>query len=265
VTGPDDLTALSLEQLIAAHPRWLEVLEHFGLNVCCESARTLAAACRARSLSLDEVSSALRAAASVIDTGGWTDLDPVSLAAHVVSAHHQFEAAEIGELLALAGRVASGHGDSEGALDRVRALLREARAAFANHLMATEQRLFPAIGHLAQGRIGFAFGSVTGLVRELATANEQFVRAVTSAGAAMRAAGLGTASNCPSTQRLLSDVQRLERDVILHVRKENTALFPALVRLEMTLLTPAEAAATVAARPATPARQRTGVRLRVAR
>jgi regulator of cell morphogenesis and NO signaling len=124
----------SLGELVNAVPGRARVLERLGLDYCCAGGRSLAEACHAAGLDLDEAVSALEVdGADIVDD--WSALGPAALVDHLEAVHHRYLWAELPRLSALADKVADAHGGRYPELVRLRALVHELRADLEPHLV----------------------------------------------------------------------------------------------------------------------------------
>lgn len=211
-------------------PGLAPVLDRLGLDYCRYGERTLAEACAAAGLDLATVTGEL---ASVPDPGApepWTNLSAGELADHIEATHHRFLHDELPAIDALAEQVESVHRARHPELIEVRALVASLRADLEPHLAKEERVLFPAIRALAVGRRDFPFGSVANPIRQMRlehdAAGELLVelRKVTDGYAVPDDA-------CASYRSLYERLEAVERDLRVHIHKENNVLFPRVVEL----------------------------------
>jgi regulator of cell morphogenesis and NO signaling len=224
-----DVHAPTLGELVAANPATARVFETFGLDYCCRGDRTLADACSAAGLDLSDVAAGL-AGLGVGSDRGWTELDAVSLATHIVETHHRYLHEELPLLDPLAAKVLAAHGPRHSELDDVRRLVAELRADLEPHLMKEERVLFPAIAALAAGQRDFPFGTVANPIRVMMIEHDRAGELL----AELRRTSNGytaPANACASYRTLYARLETLELDTHLRVHKENHVLFPAALRL----------------------------------
>jgi regulator of cell morphogenesis and NO signaling len=210
------------------------VFERFGLDFCCHGDTTVATACEAAGLDPEmvlEAISAIGAAPGVGADHAWPELGPAPLSEHIEAVHHQWLHAELPELISLAVKVALVHGERHPELAEVRRLVAEVEVEFIPHLTKEERVLFPAIRSLAEGRSGFAFGSLANPISVMTAEHETVGRLLHQ----LRAASAGyrvPEDGCASYHLLYKRLEGLEADTHLHVFKENSLLFPAALALE---------------------------------
>ncbi len=222
----------SLGELVNEAPDRARVLERLGLDYCCGGARSLADACAAAGLHLDEVLPALEVdGADAVDD--WTALDPAALVDHLEAVHHRYLWDELPRLCALADKVADVHGARHPELNTVRGLVADLRADLEPHLVKEERVLFPMVRGLASadGPVEQHCGSVRNPISVMLAEHDR-------AGALLAALRTATGGHrvppdgCASYEALYQGLAALEADTHLHIHKENNLLFPAVEALE---------------------------------
>jgi len=220
----------TLGDLVAERPAVAPALDRLGLDYCCHGDRTIAEAAAVAGLDVSSVVDALDAVGAADDTGetAWTALALDALADHIESTHHAYLHAELPELVALATKVLSVHGERHAELAAVRRLVDAVVADLEPHLLKEERILFPAIRALAAGQREFPFGAVENPIRVMAQEHDAAgellaeLRAVTSGYAV-------PADACASYTSLYERLEALELDTHLHIHKENHSLFPRAI------------------------------------
>lgn len=213
----------TLAELVIEAPARAAVLDRIGLDFCCHGNRSLADACAAAGLDLDEVAAALDAVGDEAPSG-WAGGGRGELAAYVESTHHRYVHAEFESLEQLADKVRSVHGSHHPELDEVAPLVAEVVADFRPHLATEEEEVFPAIAALAPGTAAGAplAARIDGLVAEHTALGDKLDRLRELTG------GYAVPDDgCASYQWLYERLAHLESDTHLHVHLENNVLFPA--------------------------------------
>jgi regulator of cell morphogenesis and NO signaling len=224
-----DVQSPTLGELVLANPAVARALDGFGLDYCCHGDRSLADACAAAGVDVDEVAATL----ADLDVDGdttWAELDPPALAEHIVASHHRYLWEELPLLEALAVKVQSVHGERHPELAEVRDLVIAIRADLEPHLRKEEQVLFPAIGALVAGRSEFPFGSIANPIRMMLREHDQAGELLTRLRE-LTGAYTVPADGCASYRSLYERLDALELDTHLHIHKENHVLFPTVLRL----------------------------------
>src|SRR5690606_11493054 len=113
-----DATA-TLGALVTADPRRSRVLEQYGIDYCCNGARSLQEASAEADLDLAEITRALDLP-DAPPPAPWQHLENAALAHEIVDTHHAYLWDEMPRLRALVEKVEQVHGDRHGELGEVR-------------------------------------------------------------------------------------------------------------------------------------------------
>jgi len=222
---------LTVSELTRSVPGAYRVFERHGIDFCCGGRRPLDQACMEAQVPLHDVLHALCAGSSgpkpgVIPHG------VAPLIAHIIDAHHVFEAAELARLNPLAQKVLRVHGERHPELRTVGELLRALSDDLLPHMQKEEVVLFPAMRALESGeppRVRFLkleqplsvmlaeHDHVGQLLREL----ERVTRHYTPPPNA-----------CGSYRALYEGLSELQADLHRHIYLENELLFPRARALE---------------------------------
>ena len=159
------------------------------------------------------------ATASVVEPDP-RSLSTPELVAHIVSRHHAFLRSALPFLVPLVAKVARVHGDHDPRLRELRAEFVELRESLDIHLDQEEDVLFREV--VADVR------DPDLLRRELAGMRGEHRELVAALGRirVLCDGYLPPAWACGSYRTLLVELQRLEDDVLLHVRLEDDVLLP---------------------------------------
>jgi regulator of cell morphogenesis and NO signaling len=230
----------TVRELAVAIPGATRIFEDFRIDYCCRGARTLADACAADGVALEQVVPRLERAAArmtAIAEDGWHERPLFELVRHIVDRHHTYTRDELDRLGPLAHKVARVHGKRHPELEEVLALFVEMADELGPHLRKEEIVLFPYIEDLetatraARPHRAPPFGRVENPVRMMMVEHDHAgtilrkLRAVTSDYAAPPDA-------CGSYQALYAGLEALERDLHEHIHLESNILFPRAILLE---------------------------------
>jgi len=232
----------TVARLAVRYPQLIEVFERYGIDYCCGGEKTLADSCRESGVSLDELSAALQAALatghrpSAAEEEELAKLSPDALCDHIVERHHRFLRASLPRLSDLITRTRAAHEPQHPELRELEEVFRRLRSELEQHMMKEELVLFPAVKELvaSRARPGFPFGTVRNPIGVM----EQEHQHAAAALRRMRALTHGyrvPEDACPTYAELLRRLEELERDLHVHIHKENNVLFPAVVALEARL------------------------------
>ena len=225
---------IALEQ-----PSSIRIFEKFGIDYCCGGRKPLAQACEERSVNLDAVLEAIRAAGATSQAEGtdWTKASLESICQHVVQKHHEYIRAELPRLEALARKVVARHGETHPELLEIQQLVESVGDELLQHLNKEEMVLFPYITNLERNlancgpRSLGCFGAVRNPIRVMMAEHD-------SAGAAM--AEIRELSQdftppegaCPTYRGFFQGLYEFEHDLHRHVHLENNILFPRAIEMD---------------------------------
>jgi regulator of cell morphogenesis and NO signaling len=224
----------TLADLVTDNPARASVLERFHLDYCCNGQVSLVDACTRSKIDPHVVAAELADVES-FDTKDWRSLRVDQLADHIEQTHHAYLHAELALLSALTAKVADAHGARHPELERIRSCYEELRADLEPHLLKEERVLFPMIRALAsaervpQFHCGSVRNPISVMLVEHDTAGALFSR--------LRELTDGyrvPSDGCTSYRVLFARLAELEGDTHLHIYKENSVLFPAVLQLERT-------------------------------
>lgn len=212
-------------ELVAERPNRSRVFQAFGLDFCCQGARTLSAACAGKGLPLATVIEQLEAelAEKSPTAQNPAELPPAELCQYIVTTHHGFLRQEFPRLHAMAARVAQVHGGHTPSLVEVFNVFQGLEAELASHMMKEEQILFPAIVQLSGGNTAVMplDGPIACMMHEHDDAGVNLAR--------LRELTHGfqpPAEACNTYRALFAGLADLETDLHRHIHLENAVLFP---------------------------------------
>ena len=227
----------TVRELASATPGAARVFEKFGIDYCCGGERSLAQACSAAKVNLQEVAEALEEPQTQSGDRDWQKANLAELAEHIVAKHHEYVRQEIQRLIPLAAKVAGVHGKNHPELQGIQSSFQALAEELTTHLMKEERMLFPYIAQLELAAksgnrpAASPFGTVKNPVRMMMMEHD-------SAGELLRK--IREVSNnynlpadaCMSFQMLYRALEEFEADLHKHIHLENNILFPRAVELE---------------------------------
>ncbi len=232
--------AASLGDLVAERPARSRVFDRLGLDYCCGGRLSLAEACRRRGLDVPAVLAEIEssdergAPAPGPDPRG---LGLAELADLIEETHHVYLRENFQRISALLERVIHAHAAKDPRLAQLGGVFSRLRSDLEIHLLKEENILFPMIRSLAAGK-NPAGGCAKGLEGPLACMHSEH-----------EAAGQGLAAirgltedfavpawACGTYRALLDALSDLDRDVRMHIHKENNLLFPKAQAQETRLV-----------------------------
>jgi len=223
----------SLSDLVVKRPSAAPTLDSLGLDYCCGGSQSLTAACAEAGADLEEVVARIVASAPVEAPAEWASLSTVELVAHIEQTHHAFLKESLPRLDELVSKVADVHGHTHSELYAVKATFQELRRDLEPHLMKEERVLFPMVRQLYESEetASFHCGSLQNpigvMLGEHDNAGELLaqLRSLTSDY-------VSPTDGCASYAALYAGLAELEADTHVHIHKENSVLFPAVIERE---------------------------------
>lgn len=222
-------------------PGATRLFEKIGIDYCCGGDRSIADACMAAQLTVEDVLSSLEATRTVAGENNkveFTDAKLSDLIDHILDTHHVFTREELERLRALMQKVCTRHTENHPELEELESLFQSLYAELGPHMMKEERVLFPYIMAIedaaANRRTPQAppFGSVTNPVRMMMFEHDNAghllkrMRQVTSDYSV-------PADACISFQTLYQALEAFEKDLHQHIHLENNILFPRAVIMEV--------------------------------
>lgn len=233
-----DLSQTVVGRIVAKNPTVARIFEKHQIDYCCRGGTTLSEACQLQNVDVEQVVTEIQQIQNsddVDDETNWNEWSLTDLANHVVSTHHEFLTAELPRITGLVEKVHRAHGEKRPELAVVKETFGLLRDELESHLAKEENILFPAIKTLErQGPPqSFPFGSVNNPIQMMEHEHDD-------AGNALRRLRELTneyvppAGACPTYCVMLESLENLEKDLHLHIHKENNILFPKAAMLEQT-------------------------------
>jgi regulator of cell morphogenesis and NO signaling len=189
------------------------IFESLGIDFCCGGKRPLKDACDARGIDVDFVIRILNNWDQKGDGIDYTTLSPADLCNHIEKTHHAYLKEKLPFIHKLLEKVVAAHGEEYAPLlKRFDAFAAE----LSNHMEKEERVVFPKIRSHAD-----AASACRVLEKEHDEAKEalEFFRKFTDGYKIPKAA-------CITHRTVILELESLEKDMHLHVYKENHLLFP---------------------------------------
>lgn len=221
-------------------PAATRIFEKLGIDYCCGGGKSLADACTAAGISMDEVLHSLYVDLESGPTSAardWQALSQAELITHIVDKHHAFTREELVRLEALLAKVSGVHGQNHPELFEIQDQFGKLHGELEPHMLKEENVLFPYIVRMEEAAVANQtlprppFQTVQNPVRVMMAEHD-------AAGyilGRMRKASSDYAvppDGCISFKTLYSALTTFEVDLHQHIHLENNILFPRAVELE---------------------------------
>jgi regulator of cell morphogenesis and NO signaling len=228
----------SVGQLVAERLSRARVFERLGIDYCCGGKVPLGLICTKKGLDpyavLREL--ALSDAATTEEEADWSRASLTALADHIETVHHGYLKEELPRLAFLVKKVAGVHGQEHPELQELHQVFDSFRSDLEAHMQKEERVLFPLCRALetANSVPTTHCGSVNNPILVMVLDHED------AGGALARMRELTDDFTppdgaCISYRTMLDGLAELERDMHLHVHKENNILFPRASAAEAAL------------------------------
>lgn len=135
----------SLGQLATSIPGATGVFHQYKLDFCCGGSRTLAEVAAERGLDATEIITKLSELQQQITTRDWRFAKPAELVHHILQRFHAKHREQLPELIRLARRVETVHGDHTECPTGLAEHLSHMQQELESHMMKEEQILFPML------------------------------------------------------------------------------------------------------------------------
>ncbi|MDR3793105.1 MAG: iron-sulfur cluster repair di-iron protein [Terracidiphilus sp.] len=235
-------TTATLRSIALDQPATIRVFERFHLDYCCGGNQPLGEACADQKISTEVVLAELElAAAGATPVKDLTSSSLTEIITEIVNTHHAYVRSELPRLRAMSEKVVAKHGSAHAEVLSIDRMLGSLAEELLQHLSKEELILFPYIEKLERSvNSGNAlphacFASVASPIQAMIYEHE-------SAGELtrqMRATANGyttPADACATFVGLYVGLDAFERDLHLHIHRENNLLFPRAVEMEKSAL-----------------------------
>lgn len=221
----------TLAALVEEKPRRSRVFEAHDLDYCCGGDQTLADACEGREIDPDTVVDELRELAQSVEADSPDWANPAELVDYIIEYHHDYLRDELSPLGELVETVVDAHGDEHPELHDLQETFEALKRELPVHLSEEEQLVFPAVrdwvesGELDTNQeaiLAEVLGSLDDDHQETAEHLER-IHELTDGYTAPDDA-------CPKYRAMLERLEELERDLHMHIHRENNVLFPEIER-----------------------------------
>lgn len=222
--------------MVARFPKLSLVFDEAGIDFCCGGKNTLDEACREKGLDSNVFLSTLENSVlksegeSVVDAAG---MSLTELVDHIEQTHHAYLRSEFPHLDKLTAKVESVHGGRNPRIHQIREMLLALTAELSSHMMKEERILFPMVRQLDESETAPSFhcGSLANPIRQM---ESEHIQAGSALEKIRNMADDYTSPDwaCTTYRAMLDALLRLERDLHLHIHKENNVLFPRALEME---------------------------------
>lgn len=230
---------VTVGQLVAEDSGRARILEEYGFDYCCGGGVLLRDACAEKGADFEEVSEKLAAYDAVRVTEGtdWTRVPLSELADHISQKHHAYLQEELPRIEYLAGRVFNAHGEKYSHLAELNETVLQLSRELKEHTDKEEKVLFPWIKKLETAGTAAELQQFASVSNPIAVMEAEHDEAGAAFSKIRRLTDNYTppSDTCNTHRVLLSSLKELEQDTLIHINKENSALFPRTIAREKEL------------------------------
>jgi regulator of cell morphogenesis and NO signaling len=227
-------TTRTVGAIVAERITRAKVLEKYGIDYCCGGGTPLGEACYKAHVDLQEVVEAIIEEDQELPIDIKEDARSLSLTElthHIENTHHVFIKTTLPRLTMLLGNTLNAHKTNHPELEEVSSTFHALKTEIEAHLTKEEQVLFPIIRKLdVEGNLPSQGCGIEGPIRQMEHEHD-------NAGDALRTLSRLTNHNtppadaCNTYRALLDGLHELEKDLHIHIHKENNILFPRAIEL----------------------------------
>ncbi len=232
-------TSQTVASLAVAKPASTRVLEGLGIDYCCGGSRSVADACAAAGITLEELEQRIAQTEPAKASGAsdWSQAALKDLIAHIVGTHHAYLNRELPRLAEIFDKVLAAHGKNHPELGGLRERFDDMDNELMSHMFKEEHVLFPYMERLEEARERHEpvapppFGSVRFPIRMMFAEHDSAADALQ----ALRTRSWNytvPSDGCPTFHALYAGLKELESDLHQHIHLENNILFPRAIAME---------------------------------
>jgi regulator of cell morphogenesis and NO signaling len=230
-------TQQTVGEIVSHSPELARVFERLGIDYCCRKDRTVEEVCSQKGLDpqllflrLQKYEPAASLPALPVDSAAMSLTELVN---HIEQTHHVYLRDELPRLSEMINEMAAVHAEQEPRLPLIQKTLRAMAGELWAHMMKEEMCLFPMIRQLeaCERPPKFHIGSIADPVRRMELEHDMAERALEQ----LREYTNGfvpPAWACGMYRAMLEALRLLEKDMRVHIHKEDDVLFPRALELE---------------------------------
>lgn len=227
----------TLASLVTQHHQTATVLEKYDLDFCCKGKRTLAAACKEKNISLEDILAELQLFTAPEEKlqMPFEQMTAEQLIGYILIHHHFYVKQSMPTIYGHLEKIVNKHGERHPYMINVLQLFTAILQEMTSHMQKEEAILFPRIKEVeklvAEGNAGQTSGSyITGPINVMETEHEHAgellyeIRRLTNNYTAPDDA-------CTTFKVCIDELKAFEEDLHKHVHLENNILFPLAEKL----------------------------------
>jgi regulator of cell morphogenesis and NO signaling len=213
-----DFYNTSLEQIAQTIPGASSVFNEYKLSFCCGGQHTLAEAAAKARLDADEINAALMNLVPTSNSNSdWQEASNKELIEHILERFHQVHREQLVELIRLAERVETVHGNRPECPNGLADHLHYMKAELEGHMQKEEQILFPML-------VGGMAAMATGPINVMRQDHDDHAQAINKISELTNNITPPEGA-CNTWRALYLSLQQFKDDLEAHIDLENNVLF----------------------------------------
>jgi len=229
---PQQLTTLSVGEIVANDFRTSSAFKKAGIDFCCGGKQSFTDACIEKRIDAVELEKEILKISEepLNEFMNFKNWDPVFLSDYIVNTHHKFVVKNLPDLVFYTHKIANVHGDHHPELIEVADLFAKINDELLQHLKNEEEVLFPAIKEVVATNSAKAKEIIKTEIERMMGEHE-------FAGGAMDNINVITKGykvpedGCNTYRVAFNLLEQFEDDLHTHVHLENNILYPKSLKL----------------------------------
>ena len=223
---------MTVGELVTEKPSRARFFEKIGIDYCCGGKKLLSVACNEAKRDSIVVNAALEEFDQVAPLSVEPDLKTIpigELIDHIVAKHHSYLREELPRLSHLVEKVDNRHGENHHELKELHKLYDVFDKTLMEHMLSEENELFPAVKKMVANSDHNKNSETTRHEIQTLIHDHTVVGAELANIRKLTNDFLPPPDACNSYRAMLEGLEALERDLHVHIHKENNILFPRII------------------------------------
>lgn len=214
----------TVREIAGQHADSYKIFHKYGIDFCCGGKRLLSEVCAEKGIELSVIANDFTALEETPSgQKDWNTETLENLINHIVDTHHQYLRDDLPRLFHLTQKVASRHGERDTHLYKVLEIFVSMANELLAHIEKEERVLFPMI--IEMEKTGDISPQIMMPILAMEAEHEEVGKALEELDRLTEHYTLKP-NMCASYQALYVGLKQLDKDLKLHIHKENNILFP---------------------------------------
>lgn len=214
----------TVREIAGQHADSYKIFHKYGIDFCCGGKRLLSEVCEEKGIELSAIANDFTALEETpSDQKDWNTETLENLINHIVDTHHQYLRDDLPRLFHLTQKVASRHGERDAHLYKVLEIFVSMANELLAHIEKEERVLFPMIVEME--KTGDISTQILMPILDMEVEHEEVGKVLEELDRLTESYAIKH-NMCASYQALYVGLKQLDKDLKLHIHKENNILFP---------------------------------------